>query len=553
MNNNFSFLCVAVFSCMLSFNASAQPTATPFNPKPAEGDLILPMPEGAEMVFRRIEVPGQGFWGTQERIIQLGDATGGMFEGLQRSQINASFPAQGDNELGFIVLAKYELTKGQYIAVMGMDHLLSVSADPEIHTIPTLEGRSLREALMTPLVFVSAYEIDQFVRHYNAWLFDPDHPERRANIPKVDDIPGYVRLPTEEEWEYSARGGLNALQAGTFEDRLPFEQRAINEHAWHLGNARHQLRPIGLRQANSVGLHDMLGNAQEITSGRFRPEIWQGQPGGVTVRGGSVSTPATDLRSSLRSELDVYAWNQDQERMEERRSFNTGVRLALGSNVVVSSAQRTRIEQEYEAYRQQARRSSPVGRSLDNLVAQATVSLDTVDPILDRLILQDPTLAEPLAAVQAHMQTARERLDFAQRASARSLLQDAARNGVNLSVYLSRLTQLQVSRENAQELAEISTRYQQQLNLIDQRIDELELSLSEQLVGYRSKVAELGDYDTHYVTYAFEVLADIERTDREGVVMELIKGHLEEYVENRRADLDEWLKTFEMRFALFEG
>ena len=553
MNNKFSFMCVAVFSFMLSFNAIAQPAATPFNPKPAEGDLILPMPEGAEMVFRRIEVPSEGFWGTQERIIQLGDATGGMFEGLQRSQINASFPAQGDNELGFIVLAKYELTKGQFIAVMGMDHLLSVSADPEIHKIPTLEGRSLREALMTPLVFVSAHEIDQFVRNYNAWLFDPDHPERRANIPKVDDIPGYVRLPTEEEWEYSARGGLNALQAGTFEDRLPFEQRAINEHAWHLGNARHQLRPIGLRQSNTVGLHDMLGNAQEITSGRFRPEIWQGQPGGVTVRGGSVSTPVADLRSSLRTELDVYAWNQDQERMEERRSFNTGVRLALGSNVVVSSAQRTRIEQEYEAYRQQARRSSPVGRSLDNLVAQATVSLDTVDPILDRLIIQDPTLAEPLAAVQAHMQTARERLDFAQRASARSLLQDAARNGVNLSVYLSRLTQLQVSRENAQELADISTRYQQQLNLIDQRIDELELSLSEQLVGYRSKVAELGDYDTHYVTYAFEVLADIERTDRERVVMELIKVHLEEYAENRRADLNEWLKTFEMRFALFEG
>lgn len=553
MNNNFYPIYVAAFSLMLAFNVLAQPAATPFNPKPAEGDLILPMPDDAEMVFRRIEVPGEGFWGSQERIIQLGDATGGMFEGLQRSQINASFPAQGDKELGFIVLAKYELTVGQFISVMGMDHLLSVSADPEIHKLPSLEGRSLREALMTPLVFVSPYEIEQFIRSYNAWLFDPDHPERRANIPQIDNIPGYVRLPTEEEWEYSARGGLNALQSGTFEDRLPFEQRVINEHAWHLGNARHQLRTIGLRQANSVGLHDMLGNAQEITSGRFRPEIWQGQPGGMTVRGGSVSTPAADLRSSLRAELDVYAWNQDQERMEERRSFNTGARLSLGSNVVVSTSQRARIEQEYEAYRQEARRSSPVGRSLDNLVAQATVSLDTVDPILDRLILQDPNLAEPLAAVQAHMQTARERLDFAQRASARSLLQDAARNGVNLSVYLSRLSQLQASRENALELAEISTRYQQQLSLIDQRIDELQSSLNEQLLGYRSKIAELGDYDTHYVTYAFDVLADIERTDRESVVMELIKGHLEEYVDNRRADIEEWLKTFELRFALFEG
>lgn len=553
MNSKLLSLSLACCALLFTCSVSAQPAATPFNPKPAEGDLILPMPEGAEMVFRRIEVPGEGFWGSQERIIQLGDATGGIFEGLQRTQINASFPPQGEMSRGFIVLAKYELTKAQYIAVMGMDHLLAVSANPDDQQLPTLQGRAQRDALMTPLTFVSAQEIDHFIRRYNDWLFDPDHPERRAHLPQVDEVPGYLRLPTEEEWEYAARGGMSALQAGRFEDRLPFEQRALNEHAWHLGNARHQLRPVGLRQANELGLHDMLGNAQEITSGRFRPEIWQGQPGGVTVRGGSVSTPAADLRSALRAELDVYAWNADQGRMEERRSFNTGARLALGSNVVVSTAQRARIEQEYEAYRQDARRTTPVGRSLDNLVAQASVSLDTVDPILDRLIAQDPTLAEPLAAVQAHMHTARERLDLAQRASARSLLQDAARNGVNLSVYLSRIEQLKSTRETARELAEMSTRYQQQLAQIEQRITELETSLQEQLQGYRTKVSELGDYDSHYISHAFEALAETERTAREGLVMELIQEHVNEYAEQRRVDVEQWLQAFETRFAAFEG
>lgn len=553
MNSKTLSCCMALLTLLLASNVAAAPGATPFNPKPADGDVILPMPDGAEMAFRRIEVPGEGFWGSEERIIQLGDASGGIFEGLQRTQINASFPPQSDLSRGFIVLAKYELTKGQFIAVMGMDHLLAVSANPDDQQLPTLQGRAQRDALMTPLAFVSAQEIEHFIRRYNNWLFDPQHPERRVNLPQVDEVPGYLRLPTEEEWEYSARGGISALEAGRFEDRLPFEQRALNENAWHLGNARHQLRPIGLRQANELGLHDMLGNAQEITSGRFRPEIWQGQPGGMAVRGGSVSTPAADLRSSLRAELDVYAWNADQGRMEERRSFNTGVRLALGSNVVVSTAQRARIEQEYEAYRQDARRATPVGRSLDNLVAQASVSLDTVDPILNRLIAQDPALAEPLAAVQAHMNTARERLDLAQRASARSLLQDAARNGVNLSVYISRLTQLKATFATAQELAEMSTRYQQQVSQIEQRINELQTSLQEQLQGYRTKVSELGDYDSRYVTYAFDALEETDRTAREDLVVELIREHIAEYAEQRRADLDLWLQTFESRFASFEG
>ena len=61
---------------------------TAFNPQPAEGDLVLPMPSGAEMIFRRVTVPGSNFWGDERRIIQIGDADGSIFEGLQRAQVS---------------------------------------------------------------------------------------------------------------------------------------------------------------------------------------------------------------------------------------------------------------------------------------------------------------------------------------------------------------------------------------------------------------------------------------------------------------------------------
>jgi hypothetical protein len=526
------------------------PPQTPYNPKPAEGDLILPMPGDAEMVFRRVPVPGKGFWGDQTRIIQIGDASGGVFEGLQRTQISGSFPA-GQDGTWEIVMAKYELTRGQFAAVMGMDTLLAASGDPEDQKLPTLQGRALRDALMKPLTYVAYGDVQEFVRRYNQWLFDPASPERVAPIPRVDGVPGFVRLAVEDEWEYCARGGLSALEAGTFDDRLPFPGAKAAEFSWNLGNAKHQLRPVGLRNPDANGFHDLFGNAQEMTAGLFRPEIWQGKPGGAAVRGGSVSTPPADLRSSLRAELDVYAWDADAKKVEERRSFNTGARLALGANVVVGTAQRGEIEKEYEAYKADLRKTMPVGRTLDNLVSQASVQIGAADPIIERLIKDNPALKEPLGAVQSTLDKARERLELAQRESARSLAQDAARNGVNLSVYLSRLARLTDTLALARELAETSSRYQEQVAAVEKSMGELETALGEQMQGYKDKIGTLGEYEKAYIDFAFTELEAREMTKRERLVMKLLKGHAQNFAEQRRADTELWLEEFRKGFAEF--
>ena len=61
------------------------------------------------------------------------------------------------------------------------------------------------------------------------------------------------RLPTEAEWEYAAR-------AGTTGDHYESNVSAI---AWFGDNSGSRTHPVGLKEPNGFGLHDMLGNVSE--------------------------------------------------------------------------------------------------------------------------------------------------------------------------------------------------------------------------------------------------------------------------------------------------
>lgn len=536
---------------VFALGTDTSPEKSLYNPRPAPGDIELPLPDGEVMVFRMIEVPGRSFWGDLQRIVQLGDASGGIFEGLQRLQISGSF-YQNNADSWHYYLAKYELTKGQFIAVMGLDALLEASADPADKGLGKLSQKKKRKALAKPLTFVRYSDFVSFIDQYNRWLFDSKFPQRRNSLPENKGVPGFIRLATEVEWEYAARGGNPAKQKQTFDRPLPFSRGKINKYVWHLGNAKHKLRPIGLRKPNALGIYDLLGNAQEIVDGRFFPEIWQGKPGGVPVRGGSVSTSSKKLRSSLRGELDIWAWNKDDQQVTERRSYNTGIRLSIGSNVLASAAQKAELMVEYEDYQTALRSKTPVGQTLLNLVAQADQNLTNMDPIMQRLMDQNPALHSELASIQHYLDQARQRLDNAQQEGARSLAQDAVRNGVIFSVYLSRLQRLNNAMDKARQLLEVSARYQRNVDSIQKQLNELKNATDEQFQGYKNKLLKLGEYEETYIAKAFVILQQKQSSLREKAVQSILQKHVAAYRKKRQELPQQWRQDIVEVFTAFK-
>jgi len=168
-------------------------------------------------------------------------------------------------------LGKYEVTQAQWIAVMG--------SNPS-----RFKGRN------NPVERVSWYDVQEFIKRLNAL----EGHER-------------YRLPTEAEWEYAARAGTSTTYF--FGDDV----KELSNYAWYHENAGEGPRPVGQKQPNAWGLHDIYGNVREWVQDWYgavyyanSPEV---DPDGPLVgskrvdRGGSWGFNAMFCRSAFRGDV----------------------------------------------------------------------------------------------------------------------------------------------------------------------------------------------------------------------------------------------------------
>ncbi|NGZ07607.1 MAG: SUMF1/EgtB/PvdO family nonheme iron enzyme [Magnetococcales bacterium] len=116
------------------------------------------------------------------------------------------------------------------------------------------------------------------------------------------------RLPTEAEWEYACRAGERKRYCGSDDGDLV---------AWHQGNARGDIHPVGQKAPNGFQLYDMSGNVWEWVSDRYDENYYtispktnpKGPPDGLTriFRGGSIKSSPEFIRPTQRNHGDPKA------------------------------------------------------------------------------------------------------------------------------------------------------------------------------------------------------------------------------------------------------
>ena len=115
-------------------------------------------------------------------------------------------------------------------------------------------------------------------------------------IGKLNSMTGETfRLPTEEEWEYAARGG-NSGRGYKYSGN-----DNIDRVAWYDDNICDKTHPVAQKQANKLGLYDMSGNVWEWCSSLWCDDYNSSRSGSYRVmRGGSWINYAGNCRVSYR-------------------------------------------------------------------------------------------------------------------------------------------------------------------------------------------------------------------------------------------------------------
>lgn len=110
----------------------------------------------------------------------------------------------------------------------------------------------------------------------------------------------HYRLPTEQEWEYTARAGSTTAYAnGNSEADLA-------SMAWYEANANGKPHPVGTKAPNAWEVYDMHGNVREWTSTKYRPypgSSWEDldhTDESLVSRGGDYLSGAAGCRSADR-------------------------------------------------------------------------------------------------------------------------------------------------------------------------------------------------------------------------------------------------------------
>ena len=398
-----------------------------------------------------------------------------------------------------------------------------------------------------PVTGISWFDALEFSNQYNKWLF----ANAKDKIPKFDTSYGFVRLPTEAEWEFAARGG-SAVNADTFDQKIPYSSSKIQKYEWFGGatSSHYKLQPVGVLKPNPLGIHDMIGNADEITMSLFSVEYYQGRTGGFVSKGNNYTTAKNKLRSSYRTEQPFYRSNKEGM-LKPHTKKTLGFRLVISALVFPSRKIQKNMSDEWEEYRSKLGASTPAALSTSAISTQVKAEAEDTFSYLGRLkkrLKEKGFMDSEFENTLGHLESSIENI-ITIRLKAEEISAYRLAKSVTEQVHFIRketaklplldtVINIQKKHKNMKKLAIYQSRKKQHIKNINNSLSNYSESI--RAIGTLSLQASKKGF-TRYLNF-LKRHNDLEKEQ----ILSRVQKHSEEYQNNKRTDIKQWEK--DLRF-----
>ncbi len=320
------------FGGILSILLCASPLAAQDAPK----TVAIKLPDGSDMHFKAVYLGIDGKSLFASRRIKLGsrEPNPSYKERLVETLLSGAFVGKRNGKPDWLYyLGETEVQRSQWNSVMDW-------MDQQEGRNSTVKEQDKKHSEL-PRTGVTIAEIYRFTEALNSWMLR----KQSSQLPKFGNARAFCRLPTEAEWAFAARGGIEVDRV-VFDRPYPYSEE-LGEYEWHRGNTNSNIRECGSKhlQPNPIGLKDMLGNAEEITVSLFSPEYQQGRFGHLVIRGNNYSDSPENFSVSHRTEFTSH-----NQKGKLRRSSKVGFRLALSTPITSAGKQASDLDKGFDRY-----------------------------------------------------------------------------------------------------------------------------------------------------------------------------------------------------------